>query len=117
MKKSIWARYAAILALVGCAGTQRSCSSSCAETYGADWVIVKTTMDGVPFRCWQLEGVSVANEGASDGIYWKSEDGHLVHIQGNYERVQVERGDWKGALAQVGLTPERCQELQVGGVK
>ena len=102
-----------LLALVlgGCAGMQRSCSSCTAGALGADWVVVKTTMDGKPFRCWKLEGVSVSNEAQSDGVYWQSGNGHLVHIAGTYDRVQVEKGGWKSAFTEVGLTEEQCKAL------
>lgn len=97
--------------LVGCAGTQRNCSSCSAGSFGADWVIVQTTMDGRPFRCWELHDVSVGNEDHSDGIYWQSADGHLVHLSNNYIRVQVGGGDYDGALRELGMGSQQCQTL------
>lgn len=102
---------AALLLVTGCAGWNRQCSSSCANNMGADWVVVQTDMDGRPFRCWTLNDVSVANEDNSDGIYWQSADGHLVHISNNYVRVQVDHGGFEGALAEIGMTTEQCARL------
>lgn len=100
-----------LILLSGCAGLDRSCSSSCATSLGADWVIVQIDALGRPFRCWALENTSVDNEQSTDGIYWQSPNGHLVHISGFYNRVQVQGGRWSQALAEVGLTPEACRAL------
>lgn len=100
------------LALVGCTGMERGCSVLVAENLGADWIILKTDMAGKPFRCWQLEDASVTNESASDGIYWKAPNGHLVHVSGFYDRVQVTGGDWNGAFKELGLTAEQCKALR-----
>lgn len=98
--------------LVGCAGVNRWCSSCSASALGADWVVVKNDLNGKPFRCWTLTGTSVTSETQSDGIYWKSPDGHLVHIAGNYDYVQVVNGEWDKALGELGLTKELCRSLQ-----
>lgn len=105
------------LLMVGCAGTGRSCSNWGAQNFGADWVIVQTDLNGRAFRCWKLSNVSVSNESQSDGIYWKSSKGHLVHLSGQYNRVQVESDDWKGALAEVGLTEAECEAISTKAVK
>lgn len=97
--------------IVGCAGMHRSCQSCNAENFGADWVIVKMDMEGRPYRCWRLANTSVTNEGQSDGIYWASPDGHLVHISGHYNRVQVQSGDWAGALRELGLDEATCNAI------
>jgi hypothetical protein len=99
------------LFLAGCAGMDRSCASCNAQNFGADWVVVKMDMQGHPYRCWQLRKVSIANEPHSDGIYWKSPDGHLVHISGHYNRVQVEKENWKSAFAELGLTEQACKTI------
>lgn len=99
------------IALTGCAGMERGCSSTVAESFGADWVIVKTDFSGKAYRCWVLEDTSVTNEQASDGIYWKSESGQLVHISGFYDRVQVTHGDWPAAFKELGITKEECTAL------
>lgn len=79
-----------------------------AESFGGNWIIVQFGAGGLPFNCWKLEDVSVTNETHSDGIYWKAPDGHLVHISGWYNRVQVERGDWTGAAKALGVELNRC---------
>lgn len=93
---------------VGCAGMGRSCSSCNAESFGANWVVAQMDLSGKPFRCWELHGVSITNESGSDGIYWKSESGHLVHLSGTYNRVQVNGDDWDGAFKELGLTRQSC---------
>ena len=103
----------ALALLVGCAGTQRSCSSSCAGEFGADWLIVQYSANGQVLNCWRLDGVSVANESSSDGIYWLAEDGHLVHLSGWYNRVQVERRDWDGAARALGVDLAACPDGRV----
>jgi len=112
--KKTWVHAVAVwMAVVaGCAGTQRGCAASCAESYGADWVIVQMGDDGVAYRCWTLTDASVSNEERSDGIYWLSPDGHLVHISGHYNRVQVSGGRWDSAFLEVGLTRDMCTEIQ-----
>ena len=100
------------LLLASCAGTMRSCSSCSAEQFGSDWVVVQYDLAGRPFRCWALEGQSIANEPQSDGVYWVSDHGNLVHISGLYNRVQVEGGQWDQAFAEVGLTRDSCAALQ-----
>lgn len=98
--------------LSGCAGFQRGCSSSIAASLGADWVVVQMDDRGVPYRCWTLEDTSITNEENSDGIYWLSPNGHLVHISGHYNRVQVEGGRWAEAYQELGLTAELCRSVQ-----
>lgn len=93
---------------VSCAGTARSCSACGAESFGSDWVIVQQDMSGRPTHCWLLHDTSVANEDHSDGIYWQSRDGHLVHLSNLYVRVQVANGDFDGALRELGLTRANC---------
>jgi hypothetical protein len=99
---------ALLAAVVGCAGLDRGCSSWCASAVGANWIIVQYNNLGTPLACWKLDDVSVDNEEHSDGIYWK-QNGHLVHISGWYNRVQVDNGDFKGAAALLGIDLERCQ--------
>jgi hypothetical protein len=93
---------------VGCAGMDRGCASCSAESFGADWVIVQYRNDGKPIACWKLRGSSVSNETHSDGIYWKDQANHLVHISGWYNRVQVANGDYASAAASVGVNADDC---------
>lgn len=104
--------YALLIIFGGCAGTQRGCASSCAEELGADWVVVQVDMRGRPFRCWELHDVSIANEHASDGIYWEDEHGNLVHISNFYNRVQVTGRNWEAAYATLGLAPGACAAIR-----
>lgn len=109
--------------LTGCASLNRACSSCSATHFGASWVVVKNDLNGKPFRCWMLSDVSVTNESGSDGIYWKSPEGHLVHVSGNYDYVQVQSdrnklysernvSSWEEALNELGLTEDTCKLLQ-----
>jgi hypothetical protein len=92
----------------GCAGFGRQWSAGCAENFGADWIIIKSRMDGTTYRCWKLHNTSVTNEGNSDGIYWKDEGGHLVHVSGWYDRVQVFHDDYDGAAQLLGVDAAKC---------
>ena len=100
------------LGLTSCAGFSRSCSSTIATEFGGDWIVVKTDMNGKAFRCWRLEGVSVTNEPQSDGIYWKTNEGHLVHVSGSYDRIQVTGNDWSSAYKELGITVGECLALR-----
>jgi hypothetical protein len=87
--KTLWIVFS-LLVITGCAGIQRDCSSSWASQAGADWVIAQYKYDGTPIYCWKLKDVAIENESHSDGIYWKdSRTGHLIHLSGWYNRVQV----------------------------
>ncbi len=96
-----------LLLLVGCAGASRDCSGCNAERFGADWIVVQYRMDGEPLNCWQLHGKAVANEVNSDGIWWVADSGHLVHISGHYNRVQVTGSDFEAAAKEVGIDLKR----------
>lgn len=96
------------LLLGGCAGLDRGCSAWGAENFGSDWIIVQHAYDGRLIHCWALRDVSVANESASDGIYWTSTTGNLVHIGGWYTRVQVADGNFKTAAADIGVDLAQC---------
>jgi len=101
-----------LMLLSGCAGLERDVASGCASNVGADWVIVQFDAYGKPFGCWALKDTSVSNEPASDGIYWLSPDGHLVHISGFYNRVQVARGRWNSAFRELGISSDECGALR-----
>lgn len=92
-----------LLTLTGCAGMQRSCSSFWATQAGADWIVVQYGFNGDPINCWKLTNVSISNEQGSDGIYWKEGSGHLVHISGWYNRVQVNGGRFEEASRLLGV--------------
>lgn len=98
----------ALLSLFGCAGFYRGCSAWNAENFERNWIVVQYGVDGEPFNCWKLQGVAISNEPSSDGIYWLDPDGHLVHISGWYNRVQVENEMWESAASSVGVELNRC---------
>lgn len=105
-----WLRSAVIaIGLAGCAGFNRSCSSCNAESFGADWLVAQYRYDGTVMKCWRLENTSIANEEGSDGVYWKTPLGHLVHISGWYNRVQVEAKGWADAAAALGVDLDGCK--------
>ena len=99
-----------LLALCGCAGFQRDCSSCGASNFGSDWIVLQYGYDGKPINCWKLQNTAIDNEHATDGVYWQSPTGHLVHISGWYNRVQVDHGDYSGAAAQLGIDLKACGE-------
>ena len=84
-----------LVTLTGCAGIQRGCSSMWATDVGADWIVVQYAANGEPINCWKLRDVGITNETNSDGIYWREGSGHLVHISGWYNRIQVSAGDFR----------------------
>lgn len=97
--------------LTGCAGAQRSCTNWSAESFGADWLVVQLDMNGHPFSCWKLKNTSIANEDKSDGIHWQdNRTGHMVHISGWYNRVQVANSDFDGAAKILGVDAKKCSE-------
>jgi hypothetical protein len=95
---------------LSCAGVSRDVSSEIATQLGADWIVIQYRFDGVPINCWRLTRVGISNERASDGIFWKdSTTGHLVHISGWYNRVQVSNGDFVSAARLVGVDASSCE--------
>jgi hypothetical protein len=95
-----------------CTGFERGCSNNVAQSFGADHVVVKLRYDGTPYRCWILNDVSITNEETSDGIYWKNQAGHLVHVSGSYDYITVGNGKYETALAAFNLTRETCSAIQ-----
>ncbi len=108
MQNRIWVLVLFSLMIAGCDGFTRGCQSRIAQDFGADWIIVQYNNNGEPVLCWVLDDESVANEATSDGIYW-SQDGHLVHISGWYNRVQVKDSNWTNAAISVGVDLTRCK--------
>jgi hypothetical protein len=109
MKKTLTSALLALL-LVGCAGIQRDCSGCMASSLGSSWLIVQYGFNGQPYNCWRLENTAVDNEYNTDGIFWYEKSGHLVHISGWYNRVQVNNSDWKGAADSIGVELNKCQD-------
>lgn len=116
MRLPTWARvrHTAKIALIcvavtGCANLNRGCAASNAENFGANWVITQFDMNGHVFNCWKLTNVSVTNEESSDGIYWAEGTlGHLVHVSGWYNRVQVSGNDYASAARLIGVDINAC---------
>lgn len=98
-----------VILLVGCAGFARECSSCNAENFGSDWLIAQYNYNGDQIHCWKLVKRSVANEERSDGIYWTSNAGHLVHIGGWYTRVQVLNGNFASAAIENNIDLQACR--------
>ncbi len=99
----------AIFILPSCAGISRSWASCNASNFGSDWIVVQYDVGGIAFNCWKLEGAAIVNEPASDGIYWQDRTtGHLVHLSGWYNRVQVEGKNFAQAAALVGVDVSKC---------
>lgn len=115
MKTTTWRSLTAalmLLSLTACDGFMRSCSSGIATEFGGDWVVVELTeAGGLPYRCWMLSDVSLSSEEGSDGIYWQAEEGHLVHVAGSYDFVQVQGGDWERALSEINMTKDACETI------
>lgn len=106
MKRWIWL----LLLCTGCAAFDRECASCSASNFGSDWIVLQYGYDGTPINCWRLTNTAMTNEDRTDGIYWQSPDGHLVHISGWYNRAQVQHGDFAGAAEQLGIDLKRCSQ-------
>jgi hypothetical protein len=104
----------ALSSLLGCAGTMRGCAGWSAENFGADWVVVQFNAQGAPMNCWKLPQTSIGNEAASDGVWGRETSGHLVHVSGWYNRVQVSNGDWSGAAKALGVDIDSCGDGRYG---
>lgn len=106
-----WYTLLLLVTLTGCASVSRRCTSCTAQHVGASYAVVQMDYEGRPFRCWKLTGVSIVSEQSSDGIYWESDEGTLVHLSGNYNYVQ--RGDsWEETFAELGLTEDACRSIK-----
>ncbi len=104
MKRTLALLALMMFGITGCAGIQRDVSSYFAKNTGADWIVVQYAYDGRPINCWKLDNVAIDNEEQSDGIFWKeSHGGHLVHISGWYNRVQVSGGRYGEAADLLGI--------------
>ena len=107
-----------LLLAIGCAGTMRDCSSSCASTLGSDWLLVQYQYDSKPMNCWQLKDTALASEG-SNGLFWKdSQTGNLVHVSGiALNRVQISGGNWQAAADHLGVDLTACGSGRYGGAR
>lgn len=96
--------------LLGCASLERDCASCNASSFGSDWIVLQYGYDGKPINCWELRNTAITNENATDGIFWQEPSGHLVHISGWYNRVQVSNNDWAGAAKSIGVDDSLCKD-------
>lgn len=107
-----------VVLFLSCAGWGRQCSSYNAERFGSDWIVLQYGFDGRPINCWVLKETSMDNEAHSDGIYWKDADtGHLVHVAGWYNRIQIEKGGKESAAKLLGIDLTQCVNGRYGAVK
>lgn len=90
-----------ILLAVGPKRMNRYFNSWLAGSYGADWYVALYTVDGV--KTWKLENKSVGNETQSDGIFFITNNGHVVHISGHYAYIQVHGKKWAEAKSLLGI--------------
>lgn len=98
-----------LVLLTGCAGMQRDCKASCNSSLGADWIVVQYDQLGVPFNCWKLTNASLTSEKGSDGVFWQdTSNGHMVHVGGWYNHVQVDHGDFAQAASSIGIDINKC---------
>jgi len=93
--------------LAGCAGWQKECTQIGAKNFGANWIVVQFDQSGRPFHCWKLRGVSVTSEQGGN-VDWQTSDGHLVHLTGWENRVQVRGSDFESAAKLVGVDANLC---------
>lgn len=107
--KSLYKMVAIVLFLTGCAGIERDCGSSCATSFGGDWIVVQYRADGSPINCWRLKDTAISNEPHTDGVFWQDPGGHLVHISGWYNRVQVQGNRWEEAARSIGVNDTLCK--------
>jgi hypothetical protein len=111
LKKVLFAlaSIALMLSLTGCASFSRGMSSFSASNFGSNWIVVQYKFDGTPINCWKLHDAAITNETGSDGIFWKdTATGHLVHISGWYNRVQVSGDGYEEAARLVGVDIAAC---------
>ena len=91
-----------------CAGMNKMCSQTGASMFGSDWIVAQYDFNGKPFHCWKLRNAAVdSSEGGN--VDWKDPNGgHLVHLTGWENRVQVKDGDFVGAGQLIGIDANQC---------
>lgn len=94
--------------LCGCAGISKSCSQFGASVGGSDWIVVQFDQTGRPFNCWKLRGAAVDNSEGGNVDWQDPTNGHLVHITGWENRVQVKDGNFASAARLVGVDEAQC---------
>ncbi len=97
-----------VVLTAGCAGMQKDCAKTSADSFGADWIVVQYAQDGRPFHCWKLRQTVVSSSEGGNVDWQDRTNGHLVHLTGWENRVQVVNGDFDGAAQIVGVTAADC---------
>lgn len=77
-----------VVACMGPAGLKTQMSGWSASAYGSDWLVVQYAQSGCVISSWELKDEAIQNETSSDGIFFVSEDGSVVHLSGHYVYVQ-----------------------------
>ncbi len=77
-----------IIVCYGPAGIKTGVYGWKASAYGSDWLVVQYAQSGCVITSWELENEAVQNESSSDGIYFVTEKGPVVHLSGHYTFVQ-----------------------------
>jgi len=95
-----------VVVCMGPAGIKTQFSGWQASAYGSDWLVVQYAQSGCVITHWDLENEAVQNETNSDGIYFVTEEGPVVHLSGHYAYVQSPDDQVKTDLLKVG----RCSE-------
>lgn len=98
----------AVMFLTGCASFNKGCASFKAGSFGSDWVVVQYRADGTAFHCWKLRGASVTGSQGGNIDWQDPRNGHLVHITGWENRVQVIGGDYDTAASLLGVEAVKC---------
>ena len=60
--------------------------------------------DGSIINSWDLDDKSVGSEEGSDGIYFTSNSGNVIHLSGHYAYVQVIENRWTEAKKECGVS-------------
>lgn len=107
MKRVLWIVVACVLT-AGCAGMQKSCAQFSNSTSGSDWIVVQYAGDGRAFHCWKLRWAVVESTQGGNVDWQDRQSGHLVHLTGWENRVQVGGGDFAGAAKLLGVDAGQC---------
>jgi len=93
---------------VACAANQKACAQFSASSFGTDWIVVQYDMSGKPFHCWKLHDTAVDSSEGGNVDWQDRNNGHLVHLTGWENRVQVVKGDFDGAAKLIGVNSNKC---------
>jgi hypothetical protein len=97
-----------LLFTVGCAGFNKDCAQTKAGMFGSDWIVAQYRADGSAFHCWQVRNASVSSSEGGNINWQDPQNGHLVHITGWENRVQVVNGDFDTAARLLGVDAAKC---------